>query len=383
MLKQKIKNSNIMFNRVVAIITIGVMLAGVTLSAGLVKADQYDQQIQALQDQNSANQSLSNSLAAQASSYQDAVNKLQAQIDQLQQNIVATQQKEDDVKAKMVQAQADLAHAKVTLGQGIKTMYLEGNMSTLEVLASSTDLSQYVTKQQYRTAVEQKVTNTVSQITALETQLQSQQKELDGLVKDLQTQQAQANSAANQQSQLLSYTEGQKAAYDTQIKNNNSQISTLRAAQAAANRKLSGGAAVTAGDPGHGGYPSRWDSPVPQDSLIDSWGMFNRECVSYTAWKVYQTFGYMPYWGGVGNANQWPSDAANPALNGGSIVPTGSTPRVHSVAISMGGAFGHAMWVESVDGNMIHVSQMNYDLAGHYSEMTINGSGLIYIYFGS
>ena len=33
------------------------------------------------------------------------------------------------------------------------------------------------------------------------------------------------------------------------------------------------------------------------------------QCVSYTAWKVYQKNGYMPYWGGVGNANQWPGNA--------------------------------------------------------------------------
>jgi surface antigen len=109
--------------------------------------------------------------------------------------------------------------------------------------------------------------------------------------------------------------------------------------------------------------------------MLDNWGMFNRECVSYTAWKVYQTYGYMPNWGGHGNANQWPDSARAAGI------PTGSTPKAHSVAISMGGAYGHAMWVEGASGNTIHVSQYNYDLAGHYSEMNINGSGLIYIYF--
>jgi surface antigen len=48
----------------------------------------------------------------------------------------------------------------------------------------------------------------------------------------------------------------------------------------------------------------------------------------------------------------------------------------------MGGAYGHAMWVEAVSGSTIYVSQYNYDLAGHYSEMAINGSGLTYLYFG-
>src|SRR5436190_13464692 len=131
--------------------------------------------------------------------------------------------------------------------------------------------------------------------------------------------------------------------------------------QLAANRPL-GGSAVP-GDPGHGNYPGYLDH-TSQDSIIDPWGMWNRECVSYTAWKVQENFGNMPYWGGVGNANQWPGDAARYGI------PMGSVPKVHSVAISTSGGYGHAMWVEAVSGNTIYVSQYNYDLAGHYSEMS-------------
>jgi surface antigen len=151
------------------------------------------------------------------------------------------------------------------------------------------------------------------------------------------------------------------------------QIMSLIAAQIAANKDLGG--TVVAGDPNHGGYPAKWDAPIRQDSRLDSWGMYNRECVSYAAWKVYQTYGSMPYWGGVGNANQWVRDARRAGI------ATGPTPAVHSVAISMRGYYGHAMWVEKVAGDMIYVSQYNYDLHGHYSEMWLHASDLTYIYF--
>jgi surface antigen len=150
------------------------------------------------------------------------------------------------------------------------------------------------------------------------------------------------------------------------------QITQWQAAQAAANRTLGG--SLIAGDPNHGGYPAKWDT-VRQDSTLDSWGMYNRECVSYAAWKVYQTYGAMPYWGGVGNANQWIGNARRAGI------PTSSTPRVHSVAISMRGYYGHAMWVEKVQGDMVYVSQYNYDLHGHYSEMWVHSSYFTYIYF--
>lgn len=371
--KQKMKKSTKVSQTksLMGVVAICVVLILATV-INTVRADQFDDQINALQSQNNSNQAASNQLAAQANSYQDAINKLQEQINALQAAIVANQQKSDEIKQQIIQAQADLDQQKKVLGENIKAMYMEGKTSTLEMLASSKDLSDFVDKQQSRNAVQSKVKDTMAKITALQQQLKSQQDQLQQLIKDQQSQNAQLASAQSQQQQMLAYTEDQKAAFDNQIRSNNSQISSLRAQQAAANARL-GGRAI-AGDPGHGGYPSNLDNAA-EDSLIDPWGMYNRECVSYTAWKVYQTFGHMPYWGGSGNANQWPADARNYGI------PTGTVPRVHSVAISMGGAYGHAMWVEAVSGNTIYVSQYNYDLAGHYSEMSINGAGLTYIYF--
>lgn len=142
--------------------------------------------------------------------------------------------------------------------------------------------------------------------------------------------------------------------------------------QIAENKRLVG--AVVAGDAAHGGYPAKW-SNAPQDSLVDTWGMYNRECVSYAAWKVYQAYGNMPYWGGIGNANQWVRNAKRTGI------PTSTVPKVGSVAISMAGYYGHAMWVEAVEANMIYISQYNYDLNGRYSEMWVDGRNFTYIYF--
>lgn len=372
MLKQKVKLKTNLRILAGSLLLCGILVSATFYSA-FVHADSFDEQIRALQQQNNSNKAASNSLAAQASSYQQAIDVLQQRIYSLQQAIYATQKQMDDVKSKIQAAQAELDQQKLVLGENIKAMYLEGQVSTLEILASSQDLSQFVDREQSRTAVQAKVKDTLAKVAQLKLQLEQKQRELDSLLKDQQAQQAQLNNDQAQQSQMLAYTEGQKATYDQQIRANNSQIASLRAQQAAANRNLGGD--PVAGDPNHGGYPLAWDR-ASQDSLIDSWGMYNRECVSYTAWKVFQTYGHMPYWGGVGNANQWPADARAAGI------ATGTTPRAGSVAISMAGYYGHAMWVEGVNGNTIYVSQYNYDLAGHYSEMSLNGSGLIYIYFG-
>ena len=113
--------------------------------------------------------------------------------------------------------------------------------------------------------------------------------------------------------------------------------------------------------------------------------MFICECVSYTAWKVEERYGArkMPYWGGIGNANQW----ANNADAWG--IPKGKVPKIGSVGMHGRGPYGHVVWVEAVAGSRIYVSQYNQAnaatnfKAGEYSEMWVDAAVYDwFIYFG-
>jgi surface antigen/peptidoglycan hydrolase CwlO-like protein len=372
MSRKKLKNLN---SRLAVSAVLALIVVGTTIYGGLAKADQFDAQINQLQQQNSGLQVQSNSLAAVAKSYQDAINILEQQINVLQQSIVANQQKSNELKAQIAQAQADLEHEKKVLGENIKTMYLEGKISTLEVLASSNNLSDFVNKQEYRNSVQSKVKATLDKINALKVQLEEQNRELEVAIADLQKQQDELNNTYAQQSQMLSYTEGQKAAYDKQLSNNRAAIAELRRQQIAANARFIGGTPGS-GPACGGGYPAKW-CEIPQDSVIDSWGMYNRECVSYTAWRIAASGRYMPYWGGVGNANQWDDDARAAGI------PVDSSPRPGDIAISNAGYYGHAMYVESVnDDGTINVSQYNASLDGRFSyRFNLDVGSLVFIHF--
>ena len=110
-------------------------------------------------------------------------------------------------------------------------------------------------------------------------------------------------------------------------------------------------------------------SKAPKDSLVDPWGMYNRECVSYTAFKVAQSGRTMPNWGGFGNANQWPMNAL---LNN---ITVDSNPLKGDVAIAFSSENGHAMYIEAVKGRDVTVSQYNWPINGQkgsWSEMTLS-----------
>jgi len=358
-----------------------LLLSGIVLVAGsllpgatrVVVADSIQDQINSLSAQNSATQSLVDSLQAQATSYQDAINQLQNQINSLQASISANQTKQASLQAQIAQAEDQIAQEKAILADDVKTMYVDGVPTTLEMLASSQNLSQFIDKQEYRTSVQNKLQATLTEIAQLQAQLQTQKTQVDQLLGQEQFQQNQLNSAQATQANLLNYNQSQQADYNAKIASNASQIAQLRAEQAAENSKLGNGLFAT-GNCG-GGYPTQATSPwggywgcnYPQDNTVDNWGMYNRECVSYTAFKVYQTFGYNATdWG---NAIQWPGSARQSGLS------VNSTPSAHSVAIWNVGAFGHAMWVEAVnsDGSIL-VSQFNYSYNGTYSEMVVSAS---------
>lgn len=338
-------------------------------------ADQYDEQINALRSQNATTQGIVNGLTSQASSYQATINQLQTKIYTVQAQIAANEAQQASLQQQITDAQNKITLEKKYLGEDIQTMYVDGQLTTIEQLATSKNLSDYVDKQEYRTTVQNKIDSTIKEIAAMQAQLQKQKAELDVLVDSQKQQRAELASAYSEQQNLLSYNEGQQSAYNQQISNNSGKISELRRQQIIANSRFTGGAPGSGPTCG-GGYPGKWCN-IPQDSVIDDWGMYNRECVSYTAFKVAISGRSMPYWGGRGNANQWDDDARADGI------PVDNNPTPGAVAISNAGAYGHAMYVESVNGDgTFNLSQYNASLDGRYSTRSgVSPSGLVFIHF--
>lgn len=340
-----------------------------TLVTPLAVADEFDEKINAINQDSSQKREVQDQLGAEADSLNAEINKLQAKIDAIQGRIDDLNGQINKLKAQIAEAEAELAKQREVLGDSIRSMYVKDEISTLEMLASSKNLSEFFDKQQYRESVQNKIKSTVDKITALKVELKSNKDTVEKALKEQKSLQSEVIGQRAQKDRILGLNVSQQNALDRQLRANSAKVAELRRQQAIENARH--GSGVIAGDPSRGGYPSRWAN-APQDSLLDSWGMYNRECVSYTAWKVYQSGRFMPYWGGRGNANQWPDNTGN----------KGKSPRVGAVAIAYWGYYGHAMYVEAVSGSKVYVSQYNYGVRGEYSEMWINTSEIDwFLYF--
>lgn len=373
--KNNFRISSLTSLRAILIAVVGVALIG---GSSFVHADIYQAQIDALQNQNASALGVLNGLMDQAGSYQSQINQLQTQINAVQYQINLNQDKQASLQQQITDAQAQIDSKRLELGATIKAMYIDGEISTIEQLATSNNLSDYVDKQIYRQTVQNQLNAMIVQIKALQAQLLQQKTELDTLVASQKSQREQLSSTIYQQSQMLSYNQSQQNNYNSQISANTSQIAELRRLQIIANNKYNIG--NFRGDPSNGGYPSQWANAY-QDSMIDDWGMYNRECVSYTAYRVHQDFLLgknsrdMPWWGGYGNANQWDDNARAAGI------PVDNTPTPGSIAVSNSGFYGHVMYVEAVNGNEIYVQQYNQQLTGQYSEGWRYTTGLVFIHF--
>lgn len=361
-----------------------LLLLAVFVGAGVptVQASLQDQ-INQLSQENDNKRQQTSVLNDEAASLQDKINSLQSRINALQIEINDNQTQITALEGEIAKAEAELAKQRDLLGQNIRAMYVEGDVSTLEMLASSQDLSEFVDKQQYRTSVQSKIRDTLKRVNDLKHQLAGQRETMQRRLDDDKRIQSDIAKQKSEQDQLLGLNQSQRDSLDSQIKGNSKRIEELKRQQALENIRLFGGGGGTIGG---GGYPwgyaaclhtGQVDGPCYNyDWAVDGsiWnpntgGYGYRNCTDYVAWRIRSQGRYVP--SGLGNAKNWDDN-----------YPSSSTPHAGDAAVSNAGTYGHVMYVESVNGDgTINISDYNRAGTGKYSTSTISASGLSFLSF--
>ncbi len=115
-------------------------------------------------------------------------------------------------------------------------------------------------------------------------------------------------------------------------------------------------------------YPAKWKN-ASQDSVIDSWGMYNRECTSFVAYRLSSANKFNLQRGGMDwNASNW---GANAKKQGYAV---NSTPAVGSVAWF--GSKNHVAWVADISGSNVIIEDYNSAYNGKYAKRTVAKSSV-------
>lgn len=378
----------------VTLITASLLLA-VTMPFQLiqsVQADQYDDRIAAIQAEIDSFQANASKLNGQADSLQKELDSLTAQKNVIQSQIDLKQAEHDRLVQRISENEKKIVDSQGALGDTIADLYVAGEITPLEMLASSNSIADYVDKETYRNTIRDSLVSTIDSIKKLKKELEKQKKDVDRVIAEQKMARDELAAKEGQQAQLVAQTRGEQAAYARLVNDRqNQKLSVQKEQQAAieAAMRRNGSINILPGDPNKGGYPweagcwldaNAWSHGGAYGDGSDPLGYGCRQCVSYTAWKVGQRTGNFPrYWG---NANMWPASAR------ASGYTTGSTPRANSVGVISAGQYGHVVWIEAVNGDgTVDVSQYNYFNAGgpgwgNYSKMRVSAATYdTYIYF--
>ncbi|HEX8182645.1 MAG TPA: CHAP domain-containing protein [Candidatus Saccharimonadales bacterium] len=386
-----------------------VILSVVNMAAPASAAINYNAEIKRLEAEKSSNASSRAALEDTALTLEQKISNLQTTITSLDAQIRTNQASQADLTAKILQTTRQIQEEQAALGKLIRQMYIDNDISMLEKMASSKNMSDYVEKEEYARSMQTQIKQTIDRINALKKQQESQKVLVDKLVADNKAMQVQVTAEKQEVTTLLAMNQQQQSAYTQSITTASTQINSLEREQAeenlrfqreqaalaeAARRKAAANPPAATGNnsaaaqqapqaatPSSSGravngraYPYA-NAPFPNETS-DSWGMYQRQCVSYTAWAVATSGRHMPYWGGRGNAKQWDDNARAAGI------PVDRNPRSGDVAVSNRGTYGHVMYVESVNGDgSINISQYNAAWDGRYSEARIFPGDLVFIHF--
>lgn len=366
-------------------------------------ADEYDDRISELNRQIAANQAQANQYRASANTLANRVAGLNAEIAAAQSLLRKSQAESTRLAGEIAAAEAKLAENKGVLAENLSLIYREGRVSSLEALISSDSLSDFFNKQQYLEDLRNKVQQSLEEITALKAKLEEQRVKQQAIIVEQETIAANLSGRRAEVNRLLVETRGEEAKYQAVVAADRSKVAQLKAEQAAWWARIQGDIDGDSGKIGSfefknwtgnrgacgGGYgfdplEGRDYCLYGWDAIVDRWGLYNRECVSYTAWAMAVRRGRpVPHFGGRGNAWEWPSTLSGRYRIDNNPGPDGSPVVAIAPREMVGNAYGHAMVVEKVYGNgWIKVSQYNWGLGGQYSEMDVKVvPGLKFIHF--
>ena len=379
---------------VLILITAIIMITGpIQIMNSPAFADEYDDRIAALQKDIEGYRVESDRLNNEATTLQVAVNQLVIQKNAIQAQIDLNQAKHDKLVIQIADTEKKIIDNQDALGKIIADLYVDDNISPIEMLASSKNISDYMDKQEYRNSVRSELKSTIGKVKTLKATLDTQKTEVTKILADQKSQRDTLVSKEAEQQKLLNNTRGDEAAYQGLIANSQVQINEARATQELLRNRIQNSGGFTLVDGGSlGDYP--WNSSncpmwgylstggytiYGQDgydrSVTPSYGC--RQCASYVAWRIAKKTGV--YHWDWGNAKDFTGHAqATYGVGDG-------RPHPGSIAVmdpgKAGQSFGHVAWVESEPTQnsqgqtVILISQYNYNYGagyGMYSQMWLS-----------
>lgn len=329
-----------------------------------------------------------NEASKAATTLEGEVERLQQEIAMYEARIKTNEAEAEDLKQKIEETTKKLKLQQQALANMLINLHFEDDGDAIMILAGSNSISDFAERQSRADTAKNQVTLSAQTVKSIKQDLEKQKTEIERVIADQQIQRkAVEDKKAEQQELILKYRDNAAAFALEAATSREEKIKLINQEyQDHLSKMRNSGNFGTVAD-GYNSYEAfigNYGFSCPRDNIrgiLDTY--YTCQCTSYAAYKAVE------YWGphirvtGWGNAYSWAAAARSLGYR------VDRTPSAHSIAQTASGAWGHVMWVESVNGNgTMNISEYNNvysSRSGQWGDfgyrVGVNPSGYYFIHF--
>lgn len=290
-------------------------------------------------------------LRAQADSLDKELSVINLEKEAIQAQVNLNQAKHNELAMQIADIENKIQLNRDALGDTIADIQVGEQVTPLEMLFGSQNISEYLDLQESRHAVREDLAQKIAEIKELKVQAEKDKAEVGAILEDQKAQNALMANRQAEQNRLLNETQGNEAKYTSLVQNlekaiadNQRQLDSLP--------KPGAGSGITAGTNSTTAYPYKNETNF---YAADPWGYYKRQCVSYVAWHLAADnstsgagntgFAYL------GHARNW--------WNQGKRVSATDVRRGDVIVLLGTSIYGHVMYVEGVSNGVVSFTDYN------------------------
>lgn len=207
-------------------------LAGLIIATGLIalttvwrdtdvasQSERVQDQINAIDRQIQASRDELERLEGVAVDLQQAISVIRTEEAELQLEIRRSGLQKEKLDLDIAATEEQISANQRAFGDTVADIYVEDNMTEIELLASSNSVGDYLDKQEYRASLRDQLQVIISQVRDSQELLVEQLDEVEETLAQLESQRAQLVAKRQEQTRLLQETQGQEARFRQLISN--------------------------------------------------------------------------------------------------------------------------------------------------------------------
>ena len=379
-----LKNKNLMFKRVFGfafVFTFLTLIIALTVKTSAYNCKPGDTACESAKANMQQNKSEAYEYTKKAESVGEAIKQLDYEIAALNAEIAESETKLANLNTEIEKTEKRLAENQAGLAEMLIDMHFSSDSEPITILAGSKSISDYAEKQAREDVAKQEIAAASERVKQLKIDLNNQKTEAEIALKSSEdkralvvskqssqrTLQDQYSKSADDASALASYWEEQVKA-----------MAWTPPSNSTGNGTRSWGA--------NNSYPYRYNCPG-DNVRYSAYGGAVCQCTSYASYKAYERWGINNTWGG--HAYNYVNAVGYTVPSTGVRTYVDKNPAAGTIAIQLGGAYGHVMWVESVNADgSINVTEYNVNwpsigcyLGDFCSRSHVGSAGTYFLHF--